>query len=204
VNVSLRKAPAVRVVLIACGPAAWDVAHKLDEQAQIDGATVVVDENGALCEQLEVRAWPTTLLVGSDGTLRARLGGSSEVLAVKLSQYLAPSSEGSTIQTVTAGHRTQASRDIQIARDLLKQGKPSQAMALLEQLPPDALPASQRDTMRGRIYMATGQWDLAKASLLAAIAADANSSEAHDLLGQIYERDGDWRKAAIEYRTSRR
>jgi Tfp pilus assembly protein PilF len=58
--------------------------------------------------------------------------------------------------------------------------------------------------MRGRIYIALGQWDLAKASLKAALAADRGCSEAHELLGRIYEHEGDWQKAAIEYRTSRR
>jgi Tfp pilus assembly protein PilF len=66
------------------------------------------------------------------------------------------------------------------------------------------LTANQLDTMHGRIYIAMGQWELAKASLKAAIDADPESSEAHDLLGQVYEHEGDWQRAATEYRTSRR
>jgi hypothetical protein len=128
VNVAMRKGLDVRVVLIACRTRSREVACELNERAPIKGACVVVDDGGAVCEQLKVRAWPTILLVRSDGTLIARLGGSAEVLAMKLSQYLVASSDAAAVQTVTDGPRAQAHRDLQVARDLVRRGKASEAM----------------------------------------------------------------------------
>ena len=157
---------------------------------------------------------------------------------MKLLQYLAQPADAFVVETVTDGRRTSASRDFQIARDLLNQGRPQevvklvtaaieaepkstalkvlliealadlkladQAMVMLDGLPIDAVPAAHRDTLRGRIHISGGKWDLAKASLKRALASDPALSDAHYLLGQVHEHEGDWQRAAAEYRASRR
>jgi Tfp pilus assembly protein PilF len=83
----------------------------------------------------------------------------------------------------------------------LKQGK--DAAALLASIPADALPASQVNLMRGMVAVSSGNWPEARKALDAVLQQMPDSAEAHFLMGQVYEAENNWQKAAQEYRASR-
>ena len=50
--------------------------------------------------------------------------------------------------------------------------------------------------------MALEDWTQAKQALLVAVERNPRLGQAHYLLGQVYEHEGQWQKAAAEYRAS--
>jgi predicted CXXCH cytochrome family protein len=85
---------------------------------------------------------------------------------------------------------------------VMKLGDFAAGTELLNQLPPTALAAGEADVLRARICI--DQLDPRRATefLGSALRADGDLAEAHYLLGVIHERDGDWKKAAEEYRAA--
>ncbi len=84
----------------------------------------------------------------------------------------------------------------------LKQAQ--QVMDLLNLLPVGAVPVWEQNLLRGRMSAVLGQWDQAKRLAGAVLKEKPDLPEAHYLMGQIYEHDRDWEKAAQEYRAANR
>jgi thioredoxin-like negative regulator of GroEL len=76
----------------------------------------------------------------------------------------------------------------------------SEALGMLDKLPKDALGADEMEVLRGRVLMGISRWSDAKTVLLGVVGRRPEMVEAHYLLGQVYEHEKDWEKAAREYR----
>lgn len=73
-------------IVIACGPDASKIA---DKAARVTPRVpVIVDANLAVADVLDVHGWPTVLVLRSDGTEVARLGGDAQSLSAKLPPYI--------------------------------------------------------------------------------------------------------------------
>lgn len=80
----------------------------------------------------------------------------------------------------------------------LKEGKAG--LELLKTIPPNAIPAWQRDYLRGLLLLADGKFADARIALAAALRANPDLPDAHYHLGTIYEREKNFEKAAQEFR----
>ncbi|MAE67308.1 MAG: hypothetical protein CMJ18_23855 [Phycisphaeraceae bacterium] len=134
----------VGFLLIVSGKDALRCARELASR-NLPDARVIVDEEGALSDRLEVRAWPTALVVSEDGFLLGRLGGAPPSLSLKLGAYLQGSGRAERIDDGLAGR---SSRCLREALMLLGDGKADQAAQLLS----DAL-QREPDSVRIRIAL---------------------------------------------------
>jgi tetratricopeptide (TPR) repeat protein len=91
---------------------------------------------------------------------------------------------------------------IEMVRVLADLKQAEQTTDLLKLLPAGAMPAWEQNLLRGRMSAVLGQWDQAKRLAAAALQEKPDLPAAHYLMGQIYEHDRDWEKAAQEYRAA--
>jgi hypothetical protein len=77
---------------------------------------------------------------------------------------------------------------------------PKSAQSILEKLDPASVPAWQLHLLRGRAFIAQGQWSQAKAELPQAIKLNPSPAETHYLLGIVCENEKDFAAAATHYR----
>ena len=77
--------PGVHVVALVSGPQAEAAAKSL--KGKLPGE-IVVDKDYALAGKMSVRAWPTTLVIQSDGQELAHLAGLAKSFAKDLDSYL--------------------------------------------------------------------------------------------------------------------
>lgn len=114
---------------------------------------MVIDPEGILAQQLNVRAWPTLLIVQSDGLVVARIHGASPTLALKLKSYLRdPQTSGNggvtpngraDVAPIDISPEGIAERYRRVARRLIDEGRAQQADRVLDEglaLHPDATP----------------------------------------------------------------
>jgi Tfp pilus assembly protein PilF len=87
-------------------------------------------------------------------------------------------------------------------RALIASNRGPSALSMVDKLPADALAPGQADLLRARALLSMGNWSAAKALLTDLLSRLSDAREAHLLLGTIYEHDGDWQKAAQEYRAA--
>ncbi len=83
----------------------------------------------------------------------------------------------------------------------LKQLKP--ALEVLQKAPEKSLLPWQQNLLLGKIAIANNQWAQARRLLTNVLKEKGDLSEAHYLMGRVYEHDGDWQNAAREYRLAR-
>jgi thioredoxin-like negative regulator of GroEL len=88
------------------------------------------------------------------------------------------------------------------ARLLLLEGRPDQAMSVLDKMDQASVPPWKVDTARGRVLVALKQWDSAAVVLARAVRLNPEPGEAHYALGLLYEQRGDWQQAAKAYRAA--
>ena len=62
------------------------------------------------------------------------------------------------------------------------------------------MPAADQIVIESRLLIAQGRWNEARATVLAGLEQAPDSADAHFLMGQIYEHESDWQRAASEYR----
>jgi predicted Zn-dependent protease len=88
---------------------------------------------------------------------------------------------------------------------LASSGQGRDALTWLESLPPHALKADPAPMalLRARVLVSLEQRDEAQRTLEGLARTTPLPPEGHDLLGQLYERRGEWQKAAHEYRAAR-
>ena len=88
------------------------------------------------------------------------------------------------------------------AEALIQLKKPDDALLTLNQIPEGALPAGRFEVLRARAFMAQERWDMAKYLLETALTKTPDIPEAHRLLGELYEQEQNWAKAAEHYRAA--
>jgi predicted CXXCH cytochrome family protein len=77
------------------------------------------------------------------------------------------------------------------------------ALDMLNSLPADAMSLDERDLLRAKNQITLMRWDEAQRILTQTLARNPDCSEAHFIMGQIYEHANDWQHAAQEYRAMR-
>lgn len=236
-------ASGAQVVLVLCGSRAGEQAKSLIQSKSVAWPTVV-DADQAIAGQFDVHAWPTAMVVQSDGRQIAKITATSESLALRLQPYLdlatakgdpAAIKQQLAQQAIAAEDPAKtATRLLHAAERMLADGKAEQsdklltdaiqahpdsiplkvqriktalqlkrgyvAYNLLDRLPANSLPIPQHELLRGEALVLMERWADAKAALTTALGSEANSGQAHYLLGQVYEHEQDWQKAAQEYR----
>jgi Flp pilus assembly protein TadD len=82
---------------------------------------------------------------------------------------------------------------------LLQVGDTKAAAGVLEQM--DANTAAARvKVLRGKLLIASGKWDEARALLTSAVQLNPDPAEGLYQLGLVYQHDGDWPRAAEAFR----
>ena len=95
-----------------------------------------------------------------------------------------------------------AAVQVAMARVLLRRGDTKQAMAIADGLAPDAVPAWQRNLLRGQVLVATEQWDAALPVLQQAMKLNPEPAEAQYDLGRVYAHKGDWQHATEAFKAA--
>lgn len=75
-----------------------------------------------------------------------------------------------------------------------------EAMALIDRAPLAGMPGPRTSILRSKVYIAQERWDWARPLLEESVSKYPAVSEAHYLLGQVYEHDQNFPKAAEQYR----
>jgi hypothetical protein len=144
---------------------------------------VVIDSDGHICAELDVRGWPTAVVIAPDGTELARVGGTANSLALKLAAYVdlaagrvdrATAERRATTRTVVVGDKAVEGRE-----------------------------ALNRDLGHAEKLIAAGHYAEAKQLLTRILPSGHTSARGHYLMGLIFEREQDWQAAAREYRAMR-
>lgn len=85
---------------------------------------------------------------------------------------------------------------------LTAEGQATEAIQAIDRLKADALPPGETEVLRARAHMQMKQWNAAAKVLTQAINKSPKLGEAHYLLAQLYEKSGDFQKAALHYRAA--
>lgn len=234
----------VQTIVVCSGRGADQEAAEL---AKTTRWPVVADTNREAVEALGVHGWPMVLVLQPDGLEIARISGDATFLAIKLPAYLERAAgriDEKTMQqrlaarpVVEADPGKRIARDLRVARVLLDENRPQQAIAfldrdakmlantpeskalraealiqlkkaddalnVLDQIPAnDVVRPGQMDLLRAQAFMVQERWDLAKPLLESALNKSPDLAQAHRLLGQIFELEQNWAKAAEHYRAA--
>src|SRR5262249_54990571 len=87
-----------------------------------------------------------------------------------------------------------------LARVMLLQNQPADAIQIVEKVPPATAPAWQLALLRGRALIELNRWDEAKTVLPGALKLNPEPAEAHYLMGLVYQHGSDWQRAAESFR----
>jgi thioredoxin-like negative regulator of GroEL len=93
-----------------------------------------------------------------------------------------------------------ASLRLALAKLMLLQNQPKEALSVLDQLPASVAPPWQIGTLRGRALIGLERWDEAKKLLSDCTNLNPDPAEAHYLLGLVYQHENDWTHAAKSFR----
>jgi predicted CXXCH cytochrome family protein len=207
---ALKNRSDARVIIILTGDAAAARAKALAVSQK--GWSILADTDGSMSAALDVVGVPTTLVLKADGSEIARICGVAESLPLKLPAYLdlaAGKIDAAAVEKkmvardlVGDGPDKQSARDVRMIELLLDTGKPGEALKLLMKLPGNALPNWRHNLLGARALMALNRWAEAKNAAQAAVSQNPASAEARFALGQIFEQEKDWPRAAAEYRAA--
>lgn len=233
-SVAEKTPPELAVILVVCA-----------EEAKLESPwPIVLDPKYELSGRMNVHAWPTTLVLKSDGGEVGHLAGLKKSFASDLSAHIdlaAGRVDEATMQqnlanpqVVTDSPQQMAARHLRVAeqhlskghlpaalseiesgltiksddahllmlkaRVLLEQNEAAQALAVLDQVGADDIPAWQIKTQRARILIAQENWDEARATAAEALKLNPKPAEAHYLNGEIAAHDQDWPRAAEQFK----
>lgn len=197
-----------RVIIMVAGPNVAQYATTLSASlASSPKYSIVTDAHGALSSELDVRVFPITLVLRPDGLEIARLSGTVETLPLKLPIYLQLAAGKLDVKAATTQLSThevvgdpKVLRDLRIIERLIQSNKPNDALEMLMKLPDGAIPPWQYNLLGCKALMQLNRWADAKEAALSVVEQHPALPDAHFTLGQIYEHEGEWPKAAAEYR----
>jgi predicted CXXCH cytochrome family protein len=190
----------IQVVVVECGPG--------DNAPVALRWPIVPDPDRRISADLDVHGWPTALVLQSDGLQVARIGGSPESFAQKLSPYLQLADktlDRAAVERQLSQHTVVgdgATRDLLTAQRLISDGKSKQAMKVLAEAierHPDSIPLR---IAIARALIALDRHGEAQGVLKVVLDHSPHSSDAHYLMGVIHEHAGDWQAAAQAYRAA--
>lgn len=95
-----------------------------------------------------------------------------------------------------------AQLQVAMTKVMLRRGDVKQAMSMADALSPDAVPAWQRNLLKGQVLVATQQWDAALSVLQEAMKLNPEPAEAQYELGRVYSHKGDWQHAAEAFKAA--
>jgi tetratricopeptide (TPR) repeat protein len=84
------------------------------------------------------------------------------------------------------------------AEVLIQLNRPADALEILKTLPS----GSRVNMLKAKSLLVQHLWDDAKALLIECVATTPDDAEAHQLLGSVYEHEGDFESATAQYRTA--
>jgi tetratricopeptide (TPR) repeat protein len=234
----------MQTIVLCSGPGADQRSSELAKQTPWP---VVADKNHEAVEALGVRGWPMVLVLRPDGLEVTRVSGDATFLAMKIPAYLdraagridekALQQQLATLPVVEGDAGKRIARDLRVARVLLDESRPQQALAfldrdakalagtpqskalraealiqlkkpddalsILDQIPSnDVLKPGQIELLRAQAFVVQERWYLAKPLLESALDKSPDLVQAHRLLGQVYEQEQNWAKAAEHYRAA--
>jgi predicted CXXCH cytochrome family protein len=165
------------VVVILGGAGADKAAEAMNVSCPI-----VLDADGTIAAELAVHGWPTALVITSDGTEIARVGGTASALAVKLPAYV----------DLAAGRvdRRNAER-----RATTREVVGDQAV--------ESHSSASRDLHEAERLIAAGRFAEARQILVRILPQAHDSARANYLMGRVLEHEQDWPGAARHYRAMR-
>jgi tetratricopeptide (TPR) repeat protein len=133
--------PPPQIVIVLSGDNAADAVQKFAASKKLD-APIVLDPDYAISGKLNVHVWPTTAVLGGDGTNIAHLAGMPASFASDLSAYLDFATQKidragldqrlKSRMFVTTIPADAAARHLQIANMLLEKGDPDAARSEIE------------------------------------------------------------------------
>lgn len=91
---------------------------------------------------------------------------------------------------------------VEMIRALADLNEAVEVLDLLRELPQDAIPSWERDLLGGRMLAFLGHWQEARYLAVTVLEQKPNLSDAHTLMGMVYQHEEDWEKAAQEYRAA--
>jgi predicted CXXCH cytochrome family protein len=191
---ALEANPDLPVVLLVVGPDAAAQGQSIMASHDVDWR-LVADEDHAVSRELQVRAWPTVLLIRPDGREMARIGGTPVAAAIRLRGYLdalAGSPAHPAVTTITDRAARDAAWYLDLATQLRKQGDTPRAEQVLSEalkLHPD------RDELKLALAEAKLQLDRPDAAL-EQIATVPRSAAADVLAARALIAMGRWDEAA--------
>jgi predicted CXXCH cytochrome family protein len=89
---------------------------------------------------------------------------------------------------------------IAMVKAMVACGKPQEALDLLTRLPGKSIDVSELEILRAKAFIGLGRFGAAKEQLISCLKRAQAPTEAHLLLGRVYEHEKDWENAAKEYR----
>lgn len=232
----------VQVIVLLSGPDAREQVEAL--RRSVTRWPIVLDPAFSVSGQLNVHAWPTTVVIGRDARELAHLAGTPKSLRADLAAHL-DFGEGKIDAAQLAGRLANrevvsdsngeaAARRHEVARRLMRSGKleaareqldgalqlkpddptlrlalarllllqrqPAEAVAVLDAIPEGNLPPGQMLTLRGAAAIGMEQWEQARAALIEALKLNPSPAEAYYLLGLVYEHEQDFPQAATAFR----
>ncbi len=164
----------VQVLIVVGGKEAAETAKQF-VVPQKQAWQVVADADEQLAQTLDVRAWPTVLLVGPDGQETARFAGAPVALDLRLRGYLHPDvadrAQPLQVKTISNAAARQVAWYVQLADDLCVRGEAERAQRMLT----EALALHPQDPQlcqaRAQVLLTLEQPDAALADLAHAPAA---------------------------------
>jgi hypothetical protein len=212
-----------QVLIILSGPTASDDSKQIAPGLPGDWF-VIPDADFVSSGAMDIHAWPTTVVVKSDGTQVAHLAGMPPSFAADLASYLefaAGKLDQAALQkrlnsqdVVAESAEGIAQRHLQMAERLLDQrADPARVRSELAQIP-DGLPFNPEiEIARARILAMLEQpedalemldelkrWADAEKSLRSALESNPQAAEGRYLLGLCLQQKNNWQQAAGEFR----
>jgi hypothetical protein len=143
---------------------------------------IVLDVDGAIAGELAVHGWPTALVITSDGTEIARVGGTANSLALKLAAYV--DLAAGRVDRATAERRATTH---EVVGDRVVESRSS----------------ASRELYEAERLIAAGRFVEAKQILVRVLPQGHDPARANYLMGRVLEHEQDWAGAARHYRAAR-
>jgi predicted negative regulator of RcsB-dependent stress response len=162
----LSKRSSIQVVIFTCGEHADETADAMSTSAQ--RWPIIPDKTSSAAGALDVRGWPTVVILKSDGREVTRLSADIETLSLKLLPYIDlaigainedQAAQRSTTQSAAEDPAKVSRRSLRTARVLLQQHKPEDALRALDDALKSAAESSDLKAARAEALLRLNRLD---------------------------------------------